>query len=61
MTGKICPLVNGKCIGMQCMACEDYKRADINGFIVHWEKYYTCKILGIEVDIEENKECIDMN
>lgn len=52
---KICPLVNGKCIGTACMGCKlhDHTKSDINGLIVHFEKYYTCKIFDVELDITE--------
>ena len=56
MIKKICPLVKGECIGIQCMGCEEDTKYDWNGLICHEEKYYTCKLFGIELDIRENKE-----
>lgn len=50
---KICPLVNGKCIGASCMSFEEHTKGDTNGLIVHWEKHYTCKLFGVELDIKE--------
>lgn len=52
---KICPLVNGKCIGTACMGCKENTRSDINGIIIHWEKYYTCKLFDVELHIKEEK------
>ena len=56
MEEKICPLVKGECIGIKCMGCEEHTRGDTDGLIVHWEKYYTCKIFDTELDIKESKE-----
>ena len=52
---KICPLVNGKCIGTACMGCKEDTKYDWNGLICHEEKYYTCKLFDVKLHIKEEK------